>query len=404
VSARGPAGQTWNGDWQIWAQLDQETILADITGQVIEAQWSTDSYTMGDGSYRGDLQPGRLTLRCLDPAGTMRDFDNMATIWLHYAPANLTWLYFLDSRATSIAPEGSPNPGLVLAADSWPPRLMNDCWAQAERGKEPVANRMAHLYGRCQNDPGLHLPRIPGDSFIAPQGQYVDPIAWITGPNNSRAINMTIGHLPQLRKDSADGIFWARPRRAAGGWGEWPWSYDRWEAVWPGFRTLAPDQILAGPPVTRSTDWVTSVWKWSGRDAYGEANHDIWQFGSGWGIYGIQGPSPDVWAALQYPETAETAAVLATGQAVLNARSHAGVPYLSDVTVRSGTRFAPDGTPRPGSWDPLAHHWPPIEVLEVTHDGATRQYHVARSEHRLTSKVWETKHSLEVYVPATPLP
>jgi hypothetical protein len=356
---------------------------------------------MGDGSFRGQLQPGRLTLRLHDPAGELTDLDRMATLWLHYAPTGATWCYYLNTVTRGLTVPDAPRPLVVLTADTWPPRLINDCWANTERPAEATAARMDYLFGVTATDAGLSLP--PITYRVAPQGQYVDAIKWLTYPGGSVPMaNVVMGHLPQIRKDAADGVMWVRPYRAADGSGAVEWVYDRWETHI--VRSLDAGQILAGPPIDQSASWVISWWVWAGRDAYGDVNTSHLH-ASSWGSYGAQGPSDvNVWAALQYPDTIETSAVLTTGENVVNGREWSSEPYLSDVSLCSGTRYGPDGRPSPGAWLPEAHVFSPVDVAEIAHDGAVRPYRVSRSDHRLTAKQWATKHTLEKYIAGQALP
>ena len=69
-----PAGAGWHDAWRWWYQYDDQTQPAwDLTELVVEARWTTDSHTLGDGTlHRGDLQPGRLELQLHDPTGKVR--------------------------------------------------------------------------------------------------------------------------------------------------------------------------------------------------------------------------------------------------------------------------------------------------------------------------------------------
>ena len=60
----------WGKDWRWWWQRgDAVAQFVDLTAMVVEARWTTDSHSMGDGTFRGDLQPGQLTLGCGTPPG-----------------------------------------------------------------------------------------------------------------------------------------------------------------------------------------------------------------------------------------------------------------------------------------------------------------------------------------------
>ena len=392
-----PSAPGWAGAWTVWAQLRAE-VIADLTPLVVEAAWSTDGYTMGDGCFRGNLQPGRLNLRCFDPSGSLAGLDRMATIWLNYAPTGATWCYYFNAVTRPLAVPGDPSPVVVLTADTWPPRLLNNAFANTERPAERADTRLGYLFSVTASDTGLSLP--PITYRVAAAGQYVDPIVWVKAPGNMG--NMVEGHLPQIRKDGANGITWVRPYRVADGSGGVEWVWDRWETH--NSRTLDPGQILAGPPINQAAGWVISWWQWAGRDAFGDVDTDHWHLSS-WGSYGAQGPgAARVWAALQYPDSVESQSVFTTGENVVTGREWSSESYLSDVTVKSGTRYGPDGRPSAGPWLPEAHLFTPVDVAEIQHDGAVHSYRVGRSDHRLTARTWETKHTLEKYIAGQALP
>jgi hypothetical protein len=78
---------------------------------------------------------------------------------------------------------------------------------------------------------------------------------------------------------------------------------------------------------------------------------------------------------------------------------------LDTVEVQSGARSSPTGGPTATDWDPYAHTFSPLDVAAIDHgNGTTGHYHVTQSSHRLTSTVWQTSHTLEKYIAASPLP
>ena len=77
-SAYGPSGR-WKSDWVFWYQTGR-TFQRDLTGMVVEAHWTSDSHTLGDGTLRGDIQPGNCQIRLNDPEHVLAGIDKHGAI------------------------------------------------------------------------------------------------------------------------------------------------------------------------------------------------------------------------------------------------------------------------------------------------------------------------------------
>jgi hypothetical protein len=374
----------WAGDWDWWYQYGTERrfSLADV---ITEARWDTDSYTPGDGTFRGDVQPGKLQLHMIRRDNRFDNWSKMGTIWACYLPTGATWCWFIDTVSRRLVATGDPSGwDLVVEAFTWPSRLTTGAYA-ASRPQEPVVQRLQWIAIRF-NDAGLIMPNwssnIANDRHLCP-----------AQPNNYYP------WLQMVRDAAANGVAYLVPFRGSDGAGQITLAYDYWTANNP--RTIPPAQFLSGSVTSDGiSDLVTHV-QWTGTDPAG-ATTTVDQYGQGYGAYGIltQGAMRIVGQIAS--GGLDLSAVQATGQQILSDRGDPNERYLSSLDLIGPTpRRAPNGTLTP--WDPFAMTWAPNDVLTLDTYSYAKQ-RVVSASHRLTLTSWETTLNLVKYTAPTALP
>ena len=392
-----PPEPGWGGDWRWWYQYGTGyNQQIDLTGMLVEAQWSTDGHALGDGTFRGDIQPGQLTVRMWDPAHALDNLNKQGSVWAHYTPTNQTWCWFYESFTRGLVAPGDPaGADCVYVGSMWPPRLTTPV-AYGVTGFPPqsVSARLAAILSALQAHAAtLGLPPISG-SFAA-QSQ-------VCGTYASDQYGYGPSYLQSLRDAAANGLAWVSATGAATGGGALVLNYARWETV--NQRSLDRSQIIAGPAVTASASWIYTI---AGFSAVNGSNGTTTttSAGSNPGAYGLQGPTGmRLWGDVS-ASGPENAGAAATASRLLADRSNPSEQSLSSVDVQSGARTTPTGGISSAAWDPYAHVFAPTDVAAIIDDTShVRRYRVIKSDHRLTSQVWQTTHTLEKHTDATPVP
>jgi hypothetical protein len=203
------------------------------------------------------------------------------------------------------------------------------------------------------------------------------------------------GWLEWIRTAAANGCAWleARSVPAPRSAGSLVLHYDRWESVTG--RLVYEDQYNAMTPWTYGMDHVITYLSWNGTDAAG-VESSAGQYGSGWGAYGKEDLGP-MRVLADVTGGNDRAAVLATGDAILNDHG-APAQRVNQLMVTSGDRTHPDGTPS-YAWDPASNVWTPRDAMQWRRFGAPdlETYRVQSTAHRLTARVWESVHTLEMF-------
>jgi len=375
----------WAGDWDWWYQYGTQRrySLADV---IVEARWDSDSYTPGDGTFRGDLQPGKLELHMIRRDNRFDSWSKLATIWACYLPTGATWCWYIDTVSRRFVATGDPaGVDIVVEALTWPSRLTTGSY-NGQRPAETVFDRLTAVAARFGSDAGLVLPawtgQIANDRHQLP-AQSTPYYPW----------------LQLVRDAAANGVAWLAPFRGSDGSGQAVLAYDYWEAV--NNRTLPPSQIISGSVTSDGIDDLVTKASWAGTDPAGVATA-LDQYGGGYGAYGIMQQGPMRVVGQIATGGRDLAAVTATGNQILSDRGDPNERYLSSVDLFGpGDRRAANGTLTP--WDPAAMMWRPNDSLTIDTYSYARM-RVVSSSHRLTLRSWETTLNLAKMTAPTPLP
>ena len=397
-NAGPPPEPGWGDDWAWWFQPGAAGVAFSLNHMVVEARWTTDSHSLGDGTFRGDIQPGTLTLRLWDPAHQLDNLDKYGAIWAWYKPTNQVWCWFYDSFARGLVAPGDPaGADCVYSGVTWPTRLTSLRNETGFPGQSIAARLAAIVTG--MSAAGLYLPRVTGAA--AAQSQLMSASA----ADTSTGVLLFPGYLAAVRDAATDGIAWLGYTTAGPtGPGAMVVNYARWETAT--VRTLDRSQIVAGPPVTASISWIITLLVWAAINGANAAASTFHLFGSAIDTVGVQGPgSLRLWGDVSAANAPEYPGANGTGVRLVADHSDATEQTLSSVGLQSGTRWTAGGQASTADWDPYAHTFKPTDVAAIN-DGAghVKNYRVTKSDHRLTSLVWETTHYLEKYTAATPLP
>jgi hypothetical protein len=369
----------------------------DLTASIIEARWSTDSHTLGDGTFRGDLQPGRLTLRLWDPKQRLLGVSKLGTIWGTYNPTGATWCFFLDSITVQLAPPGAPVLNeMVVTADAWPDRLTVSSY-QSGRPAETVAARVNAIVARLGSDTGLVLPAVTGT--VEADTHTVPAVVSVAGQSTS----VFPSFLQQLRDAASNGLLWleAVPGAGAGLPGSLIVHYMLVETV--AARPLTNDQVVAASIWEQSLAQLLTEVTWAGVNASGVATRYDTVAG-GWGAYGLHQVTLRVWGDVT-AGGAQRAATDTMAAEILKVRGAPDAVYVDTIDMVSGDRTHPNGSPGP-AWDATLMVWPPHGVAQWFRVTTSPQesYRVASSAHVLNSRGWTVTHTLEKFVQPTHIP
>ena len=375
----------WAGDWDWWYQYGTQRrySLADV---IVEARWDTDSYTPGDGTFRGDLQPGKLEFHMIRRDNRFDSWSKMATIWACYLPTGATWCWYIDTVSNRLVAPGDPSGvDIVVEALTWPSRLTTGSY-NGTFPAQTVNARLTAVAARFGSDAGLVLP------------------AWTGAIANDRhlLVAQSTAYYPwlQIVRDAApNGVAYVAPFRGTDGTGQAVLAYDYWQANNP--RTLPQSQILSGSVTSDAIgDLVTKV-EWTGTDPAGTST-TLDQLGMGYGAYGILELGPMRVAGQIAAGGLDLAAVTSTGSQILTDRGDPNERYLSSVDlIGPKPRRAPGGVLTP--WDPTAMVWGVNDLLTIP--GLTyAAMRVVSASHRLTLTSWETTLNLAKATIPTALP
>jgi hypothetical protein len=391
----------WGDDWRFWVQYgpNPQTVI-ELTEMVIEARWTTDEHTMGDGTFRGDLQPGQLALRLWDPKRILDAIPFTALIFARYRPAAMTFVWFHDTLTRGLYPQSDPQAAdCVINGLGWPVRLTAP--STFNRTPEPANSRMTAVVAAINAASTLNLPTVAGD--IAAQSQSVGASIMV-----DTQIAVYPGYLQALRDAGVYGVVWLEGTGGDvdGSTGALAVRYRRWDTSQP--RPLDPAQIIAGPAISRSVDFVLSQVKFEGDDPTTAAAESFTYSvtDSQAYAYGLVAAGPlRVWDRLDGTGPQWPVLISLAGQ-ILYEHGQSQT-YLSTVSCQSGARWLADGRPSTVLWNPAAHVWSPIEVMTYRNPAAgntTQSYRVTKSDHTLNAAAWSTTHTLEWFVnpPAMP--
>jgi hypothetical protein len=390
------APEGWGDDWRWWYQRATQ-VYAEVSAMVVEARWTTDGHALGDGTFRGDIQPGQITLRLWDPNHIFDNMPKEGAIWALYRPTGATWCWYYDSFTRGLIAPGDPTGAdSVFVGSAWPTRLTTGR-QDTNFGLQTANARLQSIVG-AMNNAGLMLATV--NANLAAQSQQVPAAA----ADSTGLAYPSL--LASTRTAAANGVAWMSAAEAnPGGPGVLTLNYARWETTTP--RTLDHSQIIAGPPVTAAAAWMITLVQWAatagatGAQSTLNVRNDL-RLG-GWGF---QGPPPLRLAGdVTSTSGAEYAAARATAVQLYTDHSDPTQYYLSTLDVQSGRRTGPTGGPSAADWDPYTHVFAPTDVVSVADPtGASHPYRVVKSDHRLTARLWQTTHTLEWCTAATPLP
>lgn len=398
-----PPSQGWGQDWRWWWQVGSDPAsIIDLMGLVVEARWTSDSHKLGDGTFRGDLQPGTCTVRLWDPAHKLDNLNKLGAVWALYQPTGACWCWFYESLSRGLYAPGDPaDADAVFVGTPWPTRLTTPRW-DGNFPQQSAAARMAAIVNLLNTaNPSMSLPVVTGN--IAGQGQIVPAIAYTT----TDPFNQYPDLLTQVRTAAADGVAWWTPTAGATGVGALTLNYGRWEAA--NVRPLGHSQVIAGPATTADLSIYLSFVNFATVNGATAAAYNVSTLAdlAHRALVGFQGPNMRFWGDANINGNgAEQAALITTANNLINDRSNPSELLLSSVDVQSGGRTGPAGGPSSAEWDPYGHTFSPIDVAAVadTGDILVKNYRVQQSSHRLTANIWQTTHTLDKYTAAAPLP
>jgi hypothetical protein len=391
-----PAAVGWGSDWRFWYQVaDGAGGVVELTNLVVEARWTTDSHTMGDGTFRGDIQPGTVTVRLWDPGHQLDSLNKLGALWAFYAPTGAAWCWFYDSFTRGVYAAGDPTDAdCVYTGTPWPMRATNPRYET----NFPVASVNARLNAvvTLLSNAYIWYPHVAAN--VAGQTQTCAAVAVNSDDGTYESI------LQVVRDSAATGVAWLSAVGAPrGGRGSLALNYARWETA--NQRSLDRSQIVAGPSTTASEDWFLNWVGWSAVNGTTGVTTKNQFAPAAVNPYGKQGPGRmRMWGDVSASGPEYNATNL-TGQQIATDHNNPSELVLSSIDVQSGSRSTSAGAPSPASWDPYAHTLAPTDTALLTDNaGATKLYRVTKSDHRLTATIWQTTHTLEKFTAPTPLP
>jgi hypothetical protein len=385
-------------DWSVWYQFGNgiATGMGDLSGLLVEARWTTDSHSRGDGTYRGDIQPGAATVRFWDPD---RVLDNMqagaggGSLWLLYKPTGACWCYFYETFARGVFTPGDPMAAdCVFTGTTWNPSYLN-ARPQTAFAAQAVTARLNAIVASIAT---VNTAGVPITAAVATQNQQCPAVV---ADSNGHGPS----YLQSIRNAAADGVAWLAASAPIGGPGQAILHYERWETV-GATRRLSNEQIVAGPPTTNDYTTTFNVIQWAGANAAGTSVYNAtqlttygdWQNPQSYRLVGNVNPSGG----------AEYTGVLATSNQLFEDLNQVLGPFLlSSVSLQSGNRATAAGADAGEQWDPYTMVYGPADkaVLDVDGQG-DRNYRVTQTSHRLTARVWQAVHTLELFSAPYQLP
>ena len=388
----------WGADWVWWYQGGPQTggATVSLNEMLVEARWTTDAHTMGDGSFRGDIQPGSITLQLWDPGHILDHLDKYGAVFATYLPTGAAWCWFYDAFTRGLVAPGDPaGADCVFQGVTWAAR-MTDLRQDTNYPAQSVAVRLAAV-AASMGAAVVNLPPVAAN--IAAQTQAVPAAA-----PDSTYTTMYPGFLAVVRDAATNGVAWLSAAGTGPGTGRLTLNYAKWETVT--VRTLDRSQIVAGPPSTAGIDFVLN---WVQFDALkaGVTTTVVSQLATPPGGYqsiGLAEVGFRLYGDVS-PAGPENQGAVQTGARIISDHADAAEQTLSTVDLQSGPRWTRGGVASNALWDPYGHTFTPTEVAKIDIGaGVLKQFRVIKSDHRLTSTVWQTTHYLEKYTAAWPLP
>jgi hypothetical protein len=319
------------------------------------------------------------------------------TVWLQYRPTGATWCYFIDSITAGLSPPGSPERwNVVIAGNTWPPRLSTGQYMAGPFPQQTVAARLTAIASAMNADTGIILP--PVSSSIANDPHLVPPT--VQDPASSPASGYWPSYLQQARDAAALGLCWLDAGAAVDLYtpGTLWLDYVMWDSA-PA-RAIDEAQYNAGTAWSFGFSNVKTRVAWAAT-TYLSAASSLDLLSAGYGVWGVEKMSVRIWGDVGAGKPQEAPCRTIT-QTIFDT---VGSPktYVNQMMATSGDRMHPDGSPG-APWDPAAHVWRPNEVMTWLREGKTERYRVTQTSHRLTVWRWESMHTLEVYLPAAAMP
>jgi hypothetical protein len=402
-----PPVPDWSTEWRWWYQLGDGTNVQnptiDLMGLLVEARWTTDAHTMGDGTFRGDIQPGKATIRLWDPGHKLDNLNKAGVVFALYRPTGACWAFFYDSFARGLYAAGDPTDAdCVFSGTQWPARLTEPRPNAETSWPAQSANaRLSAIAANLAGTPGSNMILPVVTSSIAGQSQTVAATAMTSDPGS-----MWPGYLTVIRDAATNGVAWLAAQgvdnMATTGIpnGSLILNYARWETNNP--RTLDRSQIIAGPAVTADAAVLITQSVFNATGPTGAASQAVAQ---GYIAYwGLQGPVMRLYGNVTGGQP-ENVGAANTAAYMVQAHSDPRELIIDSVDVQSGTHRTPTGGLSPTPWDPYGHTFSPVDAVTISaHEGQYNQYRVISSAHRLTATIWQTTHTVEKYVAAHPLP
>ena len=209
-----PPSGGWGDDWRWWYQVGP-TVNRELNEMIVEARWTTDGHTLGDGTFRGDIQPGSLTVRLWDPNHVLDDLPKAGAMWAQYKPTGATWCWFYDSFTRGLVAPGDPaGADCVFSGTQWPLRFTT--WTQfTNYPAQSAAARLAAVVATLNAQAGasaLNMPAVAGN--IAPQTQLVPAAPLQQQPS---AFQFYPAYLQTVRDAATNGIAWMSAAAQSGG-------------------------------------------------------------------------------------------------------------------------------------------------------------------------------------------
>ena len=366
---RAPPGWPgWADNWRVWYQVGP-AVVAELTAKAVELRWTSDSHTFADGTFRGDIQPGKCSIRFWDPDHQLEGLDKMGAVWASYIPTGATWCWFYDQLTRAVVAPGDPNGAdVVFSGVTWPARITS-----LQPATYPLQSAQARMIAvvAAINAAGLGLPAL--SSNIAAQSQTIAAPA--TAQSDPFALYPS--HLDTVRAAATNGVAWLGAGRSMTGPGVLALNYAKWETI-AATRALDNSQVLAGPPASEAFGFMITQAGFAAVKGDTGVKTSTYLTSTDTPKYGYQGPLTIrlLGNVDRNGGGPEAPGAYATVNLIMSVHDDPTLPYLSTVSPQSGTRWTAAGQPSAASWDPAAHVWAPTEQLSYTPPGGRPGQHL----------------------------